>query len=96
MRGRKCFHDLSEADQFIFANWMEETLTTYDAFLINQNSNILRPGEGFRAGRGAFRQFFAHPGAVEWFEQSGMETRWPSHLVDAIREAIEFNRNAPA
>lgn len=88
VRGRQSFHDLSPSEQFVFANFMEESFAAYDSFLLVNDSNLLKPGEAERAGRGAFRQFVTHPGAREWWRQSGMETRWPAHLVGAIEDAI--------
>jgi len=88
VRGRLSFHDLSPTEKFVFANFMEECIAAYDSFLLVNDSNLLQEGEAERAGRGAFRQFLAHPGAREWWRQSGMETRWPTHLVGAIEDAI--------
>ena len=87
-RGRCGFHQLSDAEKFIFTNYMEEALTAYDSFLLHTDSNILKKGEAELAAIGAFRQFLAHPGAQEWWEQSGLQKRWPSHLLSAVASAL--------
>lgn len=91
VRGRRDFHQLTDSEKFCFANFMEESLTAYDSFLLHTDSNLFRQGESERAGIGAFRQFMAHPGAIQWWNQAGMETRWPSHLIRAVELAISEN-----
>ncbi len=91
VRGRTDFHSLSDAEKFCFANFMEESLTAYDSFLLHTDSNLFREGESERAGIGAFRHFLVHPGAVQWWHQAGMVGRWPSHLVSAVERAIREN-----
>ncbi|WP_372603962.1 hypothetical protein [Actibacterium sp.] len=90
-RGRQSYDSLDDAEKFCFANFMEESLTAYDSFLLHRDSNLFRKGESERAGIGAFRQFMAHPGAIQWWQSAGMDTRWPSHLVAAVERAIAEN-----
>ncbi len=88
VRGRESFQQLTPAEKFVFANYTEECFAAYDSFLLVRDSNLLRAGEAERAGRGAFRDFVSYPGAREWWHQSGMQTRWPTHLVKAIETVV--------
>lgn len=91
VRGRKDFLGLTDGEKFCFSNFMEESLTAYDSLLLHIDSNVFRQGEAERAAIGAFRQFLAYPGAVQWWNGAGMDTRWPSHLVAAVERSIAEN-----
>ena len=39
-------------------------------------------------GAGLFVDFVSYPGAREWWHQSGMQIRWPTHLVKAIETVV--------
>jgi hypothetical protein len=86
-RGRVSFDDLSTAEKITFGYWMEELLQGFDALLLFGSSAVVSRNETYRATVGAFRYHFGFPGCKTWWRQSGLDSRWPRHLV----EAIEFS-----
>ena len=83
-RGRVNYDDLSIAEKITFGYWMEELLQGFDALLLFGRSSVVSRNETYRASVGAFRYHFAFPGCKAWWLQSGLASRWPRHLVDAV------------
>ncbi|UCE32117.1 MAG: hypothetical protein JSW68_04080 [Burkholderiales bacterium] len=92
VRGRADFEGLSEADKLAFGFWMEELIQCFDGLIVHQNSIAVSPDESRRAAVGAFAMHFSFPGCRAWYQWSGIEHRWPKHLIDAIEEGFSQAR----
>jgi len=87
-RGRVSFNDLGTAEKITFGYWMEELLQAYDALLVFGGSAAVGREETYRAVVGAFRHHFGFPGCKAWWRQSGLDSRWPRHIVEAVKSSM--------
>lgn len=87
-RGRVSFEDLGTAEKITFGYWMEELLQGFDALMLFGSSAAVGREETYRAVAGAFRHHFGFPGCRAWWRQSGLDNRWPRHLVEAIESSM--------
>lgn len=87
-RDRRSFGALSAAEKITFGFFLEEMLLDYDPFIVHGNEIAVGRRYTLRAVKGAYSEFLGHPGAIEWWEQSGPKNRWPPHIVKEIEEAV--------
>ncbi|HSG76809.1 MAG TPA: hypothetical protein VLA30_11815 [Burkholderiales bacterium] len=95
-RGRASYEDLSISEKITFGYWMEELLQGYDALLLFGNSAAVSREETYRAVVGAFRHHFEFPGCKAWWRQSGLDSRWPRHIVEAVETSMTGSADATA
>ena len=93
-RGRASYEALSISERITFGYWMEELLQSYDALLLFGGSSVVGREETYRAVVGAFGHHFEFPGCKAWWRQSGLDNRWPGHIVEAVEKSMTGCANA--
>jgi len=89
VKGRRSYHDLSEAEKLSFGHYLEQLCIAIEALLIH--------GENLAHGRGAMlalakKHLAFHlrfPGARQWYDEFDKQRGYPPAMRELVRQALQ-------